>query len=394
MIKKIDKIFVFIITFLIFSNVVNYLSKANLTSLNTVHLFLFTTIFTIYMISKKPNFSFLSIKLNWWLIFYLCVILFWFIMPNNEFLIHELRRKILSIIALFIFMIFIFYDDENSLTVRHAVFVTTLISSFNNIYEFINPYTFFPIDSPIGVVGRSAGFYYNPTISGGAIVLGVILSIAIVPKIYKMWFLLFAFIGVFLTFSRSAIIGFVLIYLMMTLKKQLHFKYLVFISIMLFMLISMFLPLLINYAEVTYGRDASNLINRTMWFVNPSAHVDRSQSEREEVAEKALMMFAENPFFGNGLGSTRHWHARVSTHNIYLTNMTEFGLLGFFIYPLLIYSIIQKARDESKKIAIVFTTFVLFIGLFSHNILDELYFLFAFALMANMSYKSQRNDHV
>ena len=98
MIKKIDKIFIFIITFLIFSNIINYLSVAKISSLTTVHLFLLTAIFTIYLIFKKPDFSFLSMRLNLWIIFYLCVILLWYILPHNEFLIHELRRKEITII--------------------------------------------------------------------------------------------------------------------------------------------------------------------------------------------------------------------------------------------------------------------------------------------------------
>lgn len=393
MVKTIDKIFIFIITFLIFSNVVNYLSKANLTSLNTVHLFLLTVIFTSYMVYKKFDFSFLYMKLNWWIIFYLCVILFWFILPHNELSIDEFRRKILSIVSLFIFMVFIFYDNEELQIVRQAVLVTTLISVFNNIFEFINPFTFFPIDSTVGVIGRSAGFYYNPTISGGAIILGVILSLSIVPRVYRMWYILFSFIGVFLTFSRSAIIGFILVYLLMTLKKQLHFKYLIFIPMILFAMISLSLPFLINYAETTYGRNSGNIINRTMWFVNPSGHIDNSQREREEVAEKAFIMFAKNPFFGNGLASTRHWKARVSTHNIYLSNMAEIGLLGLLVYPLLIYMVISQACREIRDIAIIFACFTLYIGFFSHNILDELYFLFAFALIANMGYKSLVKYH-
>lgn len=388
MIKKIDKIVVFIITFLIFSNVVNYWSKANLISLNTVHLFLLTTAFTSYMVFKKPNFSFLSMKISWWIIFYLCMILLWFILPHNEFLIPELQRKILSIVAIFIFTIFIFYDDNNTSTVILAIFFTTLISVFNNIYEFINPIAFFPIGSGIGVPGRSAGFYLNPTISGGAIVLGVILSLGIVPKVYRIWFLIFSFIGVFLTFSRSAIVGFVIVYLYMAIKKQVDFKYTFIIPILFFVVLSFSLPFLTDFIKATHEGGASNVINRIMWFLDPASHVDHSQIERQEVVAKAFKMLSDQPFFGAGLGSTLHWDARVSTHNIYLSNAAEMGLIGLLIYPFLIYSTIIQARGETKNIAGVFVVFTVFIGFFSHNILDELYFLFAFALMANLSYRS------
>lgn len=393
MIKRIDKIFIFIITFLIFSNVVNYLSHAKMTSLTTVHLFLLTAVFTSYMVFKKPDFSFINIKLNWWILFYFSVILLWFILPHNEFTMPEFRRKMLSVMSIFIFMIFIFYDNKNISTVRQAVLFVTLLSIFNNIYEFINPTAFFPIGSGIGVFGRAAGFYLNPTISGGAIILGVILSFSIVPKVYRMWYIFFSFIGVFLTFSRSAIVGFVLVYLIMTLKKQLHFKYSVFIPILFFVVLSFSLPFLTQYIETTYKGNASNVINRAMWFINPVEHADHSTSQRGYVAMRAFNMFAEHPWIGNGLGSTTHWDYIVSTHNMNLTNMAEFGLIGVFIYPLLLFSVIWRAKGNTRIVASTFIIFTFFISLFSHNILDELYFLFAFSLMANMSCKSQKYDY-
>jgi len=200
--------------------------------------------------------------------------------------------------------------------------------------------------------------------------------------------MLFSSVGVFLTFSRSAIVGFMLVYLYMTIKKKLDFKYMVFIPIILFVFFTLSLPFLTTYIEKNHSGGASNIINRVMWFTNPAEHADTSTSEREKVAAKAFKMFYDHPFVGSGLGSTVHWNERVSTHNIYLTHTAEIGLLGLFIYPLLLYSIVLQARDETKITAGAFAIFTLFIGLFSHNLLDELYMLFAFALMANLSYKS------
>lgn len=390
MIQKIDKIFIFIISYLIFSNVVNYSSAENLTSLNTVHLFLLTAVFTSYMVFKKPDLSFLSMKLNWWLIFYLCIILFWFILPHNEFSIGDLRRKILSIASIFIFMIFIFFDDKNTSIVRKAVFVATLVSVFNNIYEFIDPYAFFDV---IMFPGRSSGFYLNPSVAGKVMVIGVIFSITMLKKEYRAWFLFFAMVGVFLTFSRAAILGLVLVYLYMIIKKQLDFKYSVFIPILFFTVLNLSMTLLFSHVETTHKAGARNVTNRIMWFKDPTGHTDFSVGERQDVANKAFDMFAKNTFFGTGLGSTKHWDARVSTHNIYLTNMAEFGLIGILIFPLLIYSIIQKSRDEAAIIAGIFAIFILFMGFFAHTLLDELDLLFVYALMANLSYKSWRNEY-
>lgn len=392
---NIDRILIFTLTFLIFSNVINYMSKANLFFLTSVHLFLLTAIIALYFVFKNSDPSFIHIKLNWWIVFYVCVILLWYILPHNEYSIEELRRKILSIASILIFMIFIYYDDENTSTVRQALLFTTLLATFNNIFEFMNPFAFFPIDSMIGVLGRSAGFYINPTISGGAIVLGTILSITYIKRSYRIWYMLFSSVGVFLTFSRSAIVGFMLVYLYMTIKRKLDFKYMVFIPIVLFVVFTLSLPFLTTYIEKNHSGGANNIINRIMWFTNPVEHADKSTSEREKVATKAFKMFTEHPFVGSGLGSTVHWNERVSTHNIYLTHIAEIGLLGLLIYPLLLYSIILQARDETKITAGAFASFTLFIGFFSHNLLDELYMLFAFALMANLSYKSlQKSEDV
>jgi len=390
MIQKIDKIFIFIISYLIFSNIVNYLSRENMTSLTSVHLFLLTAVFTSYMVFKKPDFSFIDIKLNWWIVFYLCMILLWFILPHNEFSIKDLQRKILSIASIFIFMIFIFYDDKNTSIVRKAVFVATLVAVFNNIYEFINPYAFTDV---ILFPGRSSGFYLNPSVAGKVIVIGVILSMTILKKQYRTWFLFFSFVGVFLTFSRAAIIGLMIVYLYMLIKKQLDFKYSVFIPIVLFVVLSFSLPFLSSYVKTTHTAGASNVINRVMWFIDPTGHADHSTGERQYVANKAFDMLAKGPFLGAGLGSTKHWDARVSTHNIYLTTSAEFGILGILIFPLLIYSIIQNARDEAAIIAGIFAIIILYMGFFAHTLLDELDILFAYALIANLSYKSQRRGY-
>jgi len=386
-----EKIVVFMISFLIFSNLFGYISAAHILPINNTHLFYITMLFTIYKIAKKPTISFFSNKFTIWIFFYLFVILLWYLFPESQYTVPELRRKILSILSALIFMILLYYD-ENYKIAQKAILVATIVSILNNIYEFINPFAFFPPDSTVGVFGRSAGFYLNPTISGAAILAGMLLSFDLVKNLLKPFFIIFVFIGVFLTFSRSDIIAFILIFILMVYKKKIKLKASVFIPIILMLIFSLSFSSLQNFIEYKYPSAYKNIINRIEWFTSPESHKDLSANERKEVAEAGLNLFFTHPFSGAGLAATRpgHWMHRVSTHNIYLNNMAELGIIGFFLYPLLILSITYKAAGKFKPIVHIFAIFALFIGFFTHNILDDLCFLFSFALISNITYKSQR----
>jgi len=383
-----NKMIIFILSFVVFSNIINYYHFIGKLPITSVTLFIVISIYTFFLLLKNQNYNFIKMPIFIWIMFYFFIIMFWYLLPNNEYSPEELRRKILTILSYFIFTIFIFYDKDNLKTVKKAVFFATILAIFNNIYHFFNPFAFISHLNIEGAYGRSFGFYMNPTIAGGIIIVGMILTIDIIKKEYRIWYILFAFIAVFLTFSRSAILGFLLVYFLLTMKKLINFKYTVLLPIIILVSINLSLPFLQSYIENTYENTSANLFNRIAWFVSPSHHTDESQQEREFVAKEALKMFSEHPLIGKGLGTTVHWKYRVSTHNIYLTNLAELGFIGLSIFPLLIYSVIKQSKGITRNQLFVFAFFVLFIGFFSHTILDQLFSIFSYALAANMSFKS------
>ena len=103
-------------------------------------------------------------------------------------------------------------------------------------------------------------------------------------------------------------------------------------------------------------------------------------------------MFLDNPLFGNGIGSTDLWAELVSTHNMYLYLMADYGILGIILYPLLVLVTVWHSHKEVRSIALAFASFALMWGFFSHNIMSEYYSLIAFALMASMSYQSRIDE--
>jgi len=65
--------------------------------------------------------------------------------------------------------------------------------------------------------------------------------------------------------------------------------------------------------------------------------------------------------------------------------MTDHGILGALIYPLLIYSITYPFKSENKYVNISNVAFLLIWGFFSHNILEQRFFLIGFALIATIN---------
>ncbi len=164
-------------------------------------------------------------------------------------------------------------------------------------------------------------------------------------------------------------------------------KAIIFASIFVVLLV-VATPKIYSYLTQNFGRDSSNLINRLDFFSGKSERLDGSQTERLALAEGAFTAFADNPIIGKGLGYTEHWNFRVSTHNMYLLFMVQFGIIGAFLYPLLIYSAVRNARNEARQLAKPFAVYFLMIGFTTHNVLDAYHLIIGLALMANMSYKS------
>ncbi|MCK5831411.1 MAG: O-antigen ligase family protein [Methylococcales bacterium] len=381
-----------VLSFFMFSGFFSYcLARPDIAPIKPTYLIALILVSAIiFVMFVKDNYTYFYPKINYWTIFYLIVFLTWFIIVDVKYDKAEFITLFLSIISVFIFVVFLSFDDNVQQASRRGVLYATLLNIFNNIYEFLNPIAFFPLDSEIGVLGRSAGFMMNPTISGLVLNLGLVLSISLVPKRLKSLFIYITFIAVFLTFSRSAILGWVIIFLCFNYTKVIEVRKTVFY---IFILVSSFislLPVLIGYIETTYTAGSNNLILRLQWFVNPSDNVDDSESERGMVARKAWDMFLDHPYLGNGLGSTVHWDHTVSTHNIYLSNLAEHGFIGFFIVPLLILSVVHGANRRIHSVTIPFAFSSLFIGFFTHNLLTDLFFLYACVLVSLMNYNSNR----
>jgi O-antigen ligase len=332
-----------------------------------------------------------------WCIGYLAISSFSFLLllsfPSyvEEVGFQYLRTRILSeVFLLIMFLIFSKYPQVQNLT-RLAICLATIGTVFSLILELSDPSIF----GGINTSGRPAGLYMNPNIAGSALILGMIFGIGALPQKFRVFYAIVVFLGVFLTFSRGAIFGWVLVMgifykTSLVPRKQLliWLASILGVSILFGSALSGIFDLdeLQRSGLVTANFD--NIRERLEWLQNPKA--EESADARLEVVAIAWKMFGEHPWLGNGLGSTDNLNnLGISTHNMYLQFVADHGIIGAFVLPTLVYVVTRHTQGESRSTAWAFGAFILVWGFFSHNILEERYTLICFSLMAAMGKTSK-----
>jgi O-antigen ligase len=386
-------IFSIITTFLFFSNLPDYLHSAKILPvlpLTWISVFAFLTLPFIKKIATMPK-----PVLIWMGVYVFISVLSLITISSDEIAMKEFRTRILSL--LFMCMIYAIYEQKSLQHIKYVVLAVVLMSVGNNFYELLNPRVFTELN-----VGRPAGFYINPNAAGCALICGLIFSIDVIKKQYRWLYLLVVFAGVMATFSRGAIIGWILCSLFLTISRTLSDRRRTVIVSMfsLVLLLALVNPFKTISDYFGSGENASlDIVERLEQLQNPATVEDDSARERKAVAGFAWIMFGERPFWGHGVASTQKWTvSEVSTHNIYLTHLADHGIVGLIILPGLICALIWQNRGQTKVQILCFAVFISLWGIFSHNVLEERYLLVIFGLLAALNnnqkwYLKYSNDY-
>jgi O-antigen ligase len=325
--------------------------------------------------------------LIWWCYGFILISGIWlfFQSSHSEIVWQEFRLRVLSVLFLLCLLVVLYREDVQS-CVRHTVLIAVLIGAAINFYELFHP------TSLSLIVGRSAGLYMNPNQSANALVLGMIFCIGILNQRFRALLMLMVLGGVIVTFSRAAIAGYFIVVLALVLTGVVSLRKSLLVGVI--GLSALLIPLMVWWDDLLFqlkglGVLNQNVLERVDWFTNPKGTTDYSSLERQDVAGAAWRMFTDRPILGHGIASTKAWSYAVSSHNQYLSLMADHGILGAFILPLLVLAVTWRASGEVRRTALTFAAFALFIGLFSHNVLDERYFLIMFSLMAAMVVSSK-----
>jgi O-antigen ligase len=373
-----------IATFLFFSNLPDYLYTAPIIPVPPLVWIVALAVLSIPFLKKAAN---IPKPLLAWMIFYLLIsLLSLMTVSGDEISFTDFRAKALSV--LFIVLMYVLYQQKSLAHVKYTILFVVLMSVINNMFELLSPRMFSELN-----VGRPAGFYIDPNQTGCALMLGMLLGITVIKKPYRWILILVAGIGIMATFSRGAIIGWLLCTIILIFGRVLsdqRRKILVPAVLLVIFLVS--INPLKTLSEFFKGDTTGanwDIVNRLEEFQNPSASEDSAMA-RQGVAAGAMMLFSNHPFWGNGLASTRKWMvADVSTHNMYLYFMADNGILGILFLPGAILAVVYRNKGENGTILVCFAVFVSLWGLFSHEVLAERYTLSSFALLAAMNTNQQ-----
>lgn len=367
-------------TFLFFSDLPDYLWAAPLLPilpLLWIYVFLFLSLPFIHKVKNIPK------PLLLWMGFYLLIAtLSLMTVSSDEVSFFDFRAKVLSV--LFIALMCVIYQQKSLDHVKYTILAVILMTIGNNIIELLNPKIFTDLN-----VGRPAGFYIDPNKTGCALMLGMLFTINTIKKSYRGLFVIIVGIGIMATFSRGAILGWVVCVAILIAGRVLsdRRRQIVLPTIALIFILITVNPLqtLTDYFKGTNTAGSNyDIVKRLEEFQNPSSK-EESAAARQAVATGAWLMFGSHPFWGNGLASTRKWMvADVSTHNMYLYYMADHGILGVIFLPGAIFGVVYRNRGEERAIIICFAVFMTLWGFFSHEVLAERYVLSSFALMAAM----------
>lgn len=373
-------------TFLFFSHLPDYLYTAPLIPVPPLVWIGLIAILSIPFLKKAAS---IPKPLLAWMLFYLLIsMLSLMTVSGDEISFTDFRAKVLSV--LFIVIMYVLYQQKSLIHVKYTILVVVGLSVINNLLELLSPRMFSEVN-----VGRPAGFYIDPNQSGCALMLGMLLGMTVIRKPYRWILILVAGIGIMATFSRGAILGWLLCTIIMIFGRVLsdQRRKILVPAILLIVFLASINPLrlLSDYFKGDPTGANWDIVNRLEEFQNPTETAkEDSAASRQVVAAGAMVLFSQRPFWGNGLASTRKWMvADISTHNMYLYYMSDNGILGFLFLPGAVLAVVYRNKGEQTTILVCFAVFISLWGLFSHEVLAERYTLASFAIIAAMNTNEQ-----
>lgn len=314
--------------------------------------------------------------IRYWVAYLAILLLVYFshALINDEHSADAAKTALNGFIFIVLFSLAFIAATHSRRDMRWIFFTGALFASLLNIIDFFDHGAVFEQIDSFGV--RAAAFYINANKAAEAILLGMILGIGVVAKKYRLIFCLVCLTGVGLTLSRGGLMTWFLVLLAFSLYQLVSFR-----SVLIGFGAAIF-SLSFFYVGTNFVADYVDveMLSSRIDFFSGDVASNTTQDDRVLLAKSAWDLFAESPLFGHGDYTMLRKGAGQLSHNQYLHLLSDHGVVGLFLYFLLLSSLISLT--DRRKEHYVFLVFVLFWGLFSHNILDSYVFWMGFSYLA------------
>lgn len=370
------------------------MNKNNKIQLSSSFLF-YTSLFILFLLPLSLSLSFGGVSANYSFVIFPLIYIFYknnIIVPSQNLLLilslfflillistlyqfdylKYLDRRILSFTLFITIFIFLFININNEM-VRAFKLSIVLISIYFIILNIVQYFNYGGIELKfeakallgsqrygfIYLLALWITFFYDPPNK-------------LINLIKKISFILII-IGIFLTFSRSSFVSFLLSFLIFFLYsiqlKQIILKkfyiniFKVLISfILIFFVINTYFPITIDfYLSRLINFGYSGVLQNEIILQDPTS----SLGFRSFITEKIINFVISNPFTGSGfLGCWIMFENKVcSAHSQYLDVLFRVGIFGFIIYIYLLLFVLKFLKNNHRDLFFGFIS-VLIYGFF------------------------------
>lgn len=255
------------------------------------------------------------------------------------------------------------------------------------LLDFARPGLLYPIETEGAVLGRAAAMFINPTMAGEAILTVFLIGCAVLGMRNRLPLFFLSGAAVIATFSRSSIIAWVLIMLILTIKRSLPKSAVITAALVLGVSLA-FLSSFENYLDSRRELEAaSNNILSRLDFFSSFRFDDDSSEERADVILAGWELFLQNPVFGAGAGATQFWEHRGSTHNQLLLFAAEYGIFGISMWVWLVVILWRGRFFMEKGLHFAMVFLFVFMSMFTHQMLDAASYWLATAALISIRKK-------
>lgn len=352
------------------------------------YIFLFPLSIMVLYSSKKRVFNSFEKKII--IFFCFCIIVKFIIQLNNPIL--ELSTLLNYVSPIFMATLILFLDNTQIENIFKVIFYFALFFSIISILQAFAPellsdsfkeapqldksklksvdlvYDFVKITRPNGLMGNAIefGFFLNSAIFIAMITKNI-------SKKFLVIILSFGLFSILLTLSRAAIAQVLILlifYFLFKLRLKNKFKSLLFVSFILFAMISYFdsySELFMNYLEFSFDR-----------IFDPERSVKTSNLEHQKDYINSLEAIKNNFILGVPFG-TNKGATTVITDGSWFHFVLEFGIFIFIIFLVMVNQFCKFffKSSEDKKLSIIYLFLLIVLGFLNSAILSKInYFIF------------------
>lgn len=354
---------------LIFTNVSVFLYDQELSSIPPGYVGLaFLCLGAPLLVQRQTVSVLVRLPLVWWgMVYAIITISSFFWSSQSDVALQELRVRASWLLLLFILIIAL-ADPTIHRAVRLVIVVALVWAIGANYWDLLHPGLFNMS------IGRAAGLYENPNIAASALIVGMIAALDVVPFRWRGWFALAIAAGVLPTLSRGGVLGWCLVTSLLIWQRAILTTYLVRAGGAALVAGGLALLLLAGRSQVVglfqLDKVFAGQLGRVIATDVDAQINDPSVEARAAVLGDAMAVAGEHPILGGGVGATVEWSRPVSTHNIYLRHLAEYGVTGIVLYPFFLVSLFGGTRGVARRRIGALVAFLAFWGLVSHNLLD------------------------